>query len=210
MARVLVVDDDADINAALRESLELAGYDVAGALNGMDALAEVSRQCPDLVLLDQMLPDLDGAEVCRRLRSAPESKRVPIMFLTARAGEEARVRGLALGADDYVTKPFSMQELLLRIRAVLRRATPVEVRLPPEWVQLREQYRVWTGYAEIHLERGEWRDCLELSRSILVTCKDVISAAERARIYERLARCAQALGDEQGKRNWQEMARTVA
>jgi len=127
MARVLVVDDDADINAALRESLELAGYDVAGALNGMDALAEVSRQCPDLVLLDQMLPDLDGAEVCRRLRSAPESKRVPIMFLTARAGEEARVRGLALGADDYVTKPFSMQELLLRIRAVLRRATPVEV-----------------------------------------------------------------------------------
>jgi two-component system, OmpR family, phosphate regulon response regulator PhoB len=210
MTRVLVVDDDADINAVLRESLELAGYDVAGALTGMDALAEVSRRCPDLVLLDQMLPDLDGAEVCRRLRASPESKRVPIMFLTARAGEDARVRGLALGADDYVTKPFSMHELLLRIRAVLRRATPVEVRLPPEWVQLREQFRVWNGYAELHLERGEWRECLELSRSILVHCKDVLSAAERSRIYERLARCAQALGDEQGKRNWQELARTVA
>jgi DNA-binding response OmpR family regulator len=120
------------------------------------------------------------------------------------------VRGLALGADDYITKPFSMQELLLRIRAVLRRATPVEVRLPPEWVRLREQFRVWNSYAEIHLERGEWRDCLELSRSILVSCKDALSVAERAHIYERLARCAQALGDEKGKRDWQEMARTVA
>jgi DNA-binding response OmpR family regulator len=176
----------------------------------MEALAEVSRHCPDLVLLDQMLPDLDGSEVCRRVRAAPASKRVPIIFLTARSGEEARVRGLALGADDYITKPFSMQELLLRIRAVLRRATPVEVRLPPEWVRLREQFRVWNSYAEIHLERGEWRDCLELSRSILVSCKDALSVAERAHIYERLARCAQALGDEKGKRDWQEMARTVA
>jgi two-component system phosphate regulon response regulator PhoB len=210
MTRVLVVDDDADINVALRESLELAGYDAAGASTGMEALAEVSRHCPDLVLLDQMLPDLDGSEVCRRVRAAPASKRVPIIFLTARSGEEARVRGLALGADDYITKPFSMQELLLRIRAVLRRATPVEVRLPPEWVRLREQFRVWNSYAEIHLERGEWRDCLELSRSILVSCKDALSVAERAHIYERLARCAQALGDEKGKRDWQEMARTVA
>jgi DNA-binding response OmpR family regulator len=210
MTRVLVVDDDADINVALRESLQLAGYDTAGASTGAEALAEVGRQCPDLVLLDQMLPDLDGSEVCRRLRAAPGSKRVPIIFLTARSGEEARVRGLALGADDYITKPFSMQELLLRIRAVLRRATPVEVRLPPEWVRLREQFRVWNSYAELHLERGEWRDCLELSRSVLVNCKDALSAAERARIYERLARCAHALGDEQGKRNWQEMARTVA
>jgi DNA-binding response OmpR family regulator len=210
MTRVLVVDDDADINVALRESLQLAGYDTAGASTGTEALAEVGRQCPDLVLLDQMLPDLDGSEVCRRLRAAPGSKRVPIIFLTARSGEEARVRGLALGADDYITKPFSMQELLLRIRAVLRRATPVEVRLPPEWVRLREQFRVWNSYAEIHLERGEWRDCLELSRSILVSCKDALSVAERAHIYERLARCAQALGDEKGKRDWQEMARTVA
>jgi DNA-binding response OmpR family regulator len=210
MTRVLVVDDDADINVALRESLQLAGYDTAGASTGMEALAEVGRHCPDLVLLDQMLPDLDGSEVCRRLRAAPDSKRVPIIFLTARSGEDERVRGLALGADDYITKPFSMQELLLRIRAVLRRATPVEVRLPPEWVRLREQFRVWNSYAELHLERGEWRDCLELSRSVLVNCKDALSAAERSRIYERLARCAHALGDEQGKRNWQEMARTVA
>jgi DNA-binding response OmpR family regulator len=210
MTRVLVVDDDADINAALQESLQFAGYEVAGASTGMEALAEVSRHCPDLVLLDQMLPDLDGVEVCRRLRGAPETKRVPIMFLTARGGEDARVRGLALGADDYVTKPFSMQELLLRIRAVLRRATPVEVRLPPEWVRLREQFRIWNSYAEIHLERGEWGDCLDLSRSILATCKEVLSAAERAHIYARLARCSQALGDAKGERDWQELARTVA
>jgi DNA-binding response OmpR family regulator len=207
MARVLVVDDDQDINESLREALEIAGYEVAGVTTGVAALAEVQRSLPDLVLLDQMLPDLDGVEVCRRLRASAETRRVPIMFLTARGGEEARVSGLALGADDYVTKPFSLQELLLRIRAVLRRATPVEMRLPPQWVRLREQFRVWSSYADLHLERGEWRDCLELSRSILHTCNEVLSAAERTHVYERMARCAQALGDVQGARSWTEMAR---
>ena len=209
MARVLVVDDDPDINMSVQASLRIAGYEVVGALTGAAALAEVGRQCPDLVLLDQMLPDLDGGEICRRLRAAPETKRVPIMFLTARSGEDARVRGLALGADDYVTKPFSMPELLLRIGAVLRRATPVEMRLPPEWVRLREQFRVWNSYADIHLERAEWQDCLDLSRNILHSCDAALSAAERARIYERMARCARELGDEKGQHTWQEMARTA-
>ena len=206
MARLLVVDDDRDINESLQEALRMAGYQVTGVLTGADALAEVRRHCPDLVLLDQMLPDIDGSEVCRALRASPDTRRVPIMFLTARSGESERVRGLALGADDYVTKPFSLQELLLRIRAVLRRATPVEMRLPPEWVRLREQYRVWNGYAEIHATQGEWRDCLELSRSILHTCEGVLSAAERAGIYERMARCAHALGDVKAQRDWQERA----
>ena len=85
---------------------------------------------------------------------AAETKRVPIVFLTARTGEQARISGLALGADDYVVKPFSMPELLLRIRAILRRATPVEVRLPPLWVRMRDQFRIWSGYAEIHFERA--------------------------------------------------------
>ena len=145
-----------------------------------------------------MLPDIDGAEVCRRLRRAPETKRVPIMFLSARAGQDARVGGLALGADDYVVKPFSMRELVLRVGAVLRRATPVEMKLPPEWVRLRDQFRVWNRYAEIHLARGEWRDCLELSRSILHNCDGALGPDERGRIYERIARCAQELGDGEG------------
>jgi two-component system, OmpR family, phosphate regulon response regulator PhoB len=194
MFRVLVVDDDSDINETLREALKISGYDPVGVFDGASALAEVDRQCPDLVLLDQMLPDIDGVEVCRRLRERPETKRVPIVFLTARGGEQARISGLALGADDYVVKPFSMPELLLRIRAILRRATPVEVRLPPGWVRLREQFRIWSGYAEIHFERGEWRECLELSRNILHSCDAVLSAVERNRLYARLASCSQSLG----------------
>jgi two-component system phosphate regulon response regulator PhoB len=208
MFRVLVVDDDVDINEVVQEGLRSAGYDVAGALSGAEALAEVERRCPDLVLLDQMLPDIDGVEVCRRLRESARTRRVPIMFLSARAEQDARVRGLALGADDYVVKPFSMRELILRVGAVLRRATPVEMRLPPEWVRLRDQYRVWNRYAEIHLTRGEWRDCLELSRSILHNCDAALGPDERRRIYERIARCAKELGDADAQRSWQSKAET--
>jgi len=207
MFRVLVVDDDTDINESVQAGLKLAGFDAVGALTGEAALAETHRQCPDLVLLDQMLPDIDGAEICRRLRGAPRTKHIPVVFLTARAGEEARIGGLALGADDYIVKPFSMQELVLRIRAVLRRATPVELRLPPEWLQLRDQFRVWNSYAEIHLARGEWRDCLEVSRSILHNCDKALSPGERGAIYERLAACSEKLGDVPAKRAWQDLAR---
>jgi two-component system phosphate regulon response regulator PhoB len=207
MFRVLVVDDDADINESVRASLNLAGYDAVGALTGETALAEAERRCPDLVLLDQMLPDIEGAEICRRLRAEPKTKRIPVVFLTARAGEAARIGGLALGADDYIVKPFSMQELVLRIGAVLRRATPVELRLPPQWLRLRDQFRVWNSYAEIHEARGEWRDCLELSRSILHNCEGALSPAERAAIYRRLAICAENLGDVPQQRVWQERVR---
>jgi two-component system, OmpR family, phosphate regulon response regulator PhoB len=209
MFRVLVVDDDPDINEVVQEGLRSGGYDTVGALTGAEALAEVERRCPDLVLLDQMLPDIDGVEVCRRLRAAPQTRRVPIMFLTAVGGSEARVRGLALGADDYIVKPFSMRELILRVGAVLRRATPVELRLPQEWIQLRDQFRVWNRYAEIHLSRGEWRDCLELSRSILHNCDGALGPDERRRIYERIARCAQELGDTEGQKTWQGKSETI-
>jgi DNA-binding response OmpR family regulator len=211
MYRVLIVEDDADINATLQEALRLAGYDVVGALTGEDAFAEVTRRCPDLVLLDQMLPDLDGVEICRRLRAAPRTKRVPIMFLTARSGEEARVRGLAAGADDYVVKPFSMQELILRVRGLLRRSSTLpEPRLAPAWLACREQFRVWDSYAKIHLERGEWQECLELCRSIVHRCEDALSPAERCLLYSRLARCSQQLGDQKAERAWQELAHEQA
>ncbi len=156
-----------------------------------------------------MLPDIDGAEICRRLRAAPRTKRIPVVFLTARAGEEARIGGLAIGADDYIVKPFSMQELVLRLRAVLRRATPVELQLPPGWVRLRDQSRVWNRYAEIHLSRGEWRDCLELLRSILHNCEGALSPGERAAIYQRLSTCAEKLGDVPAQRAWQERGREL-
>jgi DNA-binding response OmpR family regulator len=207
MYRVLVVEDDADINATLQVAMRLAGYDVAGALTGQDAFDEVQRRCPDLVLLDQMLPDVDGVEICRRLRSAPRTKRVPIIFLTARAEEDARVRGLTAGADDYVVKPFSMQELLLRVGGLLRRASSLpDIRLAPAWLHCREQFRVWDSYATIHLEHGEWQECLELCRSILHRCEQALSPAERCLLYSRLARCAQKLGDQKAERAWQELA----
>jgi DNA-binding response OmpR family regulator len=189
----------------------LAGFDVTGALTGGAALAEVERRCPDLMLLDQMLPDIDGLEVCRKLRAEARTERLPIIFLTARAGEEARVKGLASGADDYVVKPFSMQELVLRIQALLRRASSLpEIRLPPAWLHCREQFRVWDTYAKLHLERGEWRECQELCSSILARCEEALSAAERCLLYSRLASCAQHLGDTKAERLWYERAHAEA
>jgi DNA-binding response OmpR family regulator len=207
MARVLVVDDDADIAAAVVEALKVGGYEAESVGTGAAALAACAVQRPELVLLDQMLPDIDGLEVCRRLRTNAETATVPVIFLTARTDEKARVRGLAAGADDYVVKPFSLAELLLRIRAVLRRATPVDLHLPPLWVRMRDKYRLWNGYAEIHLARGEWRDCLEVSQSILNSCEDALTPVERVQLLERLALCAQRLGDDEAGRAWRNMAR---
>jgi DNA-binding response OmpR family regulator len=211
MYRVLIVEDDPDINATLQEAMRLAGYDPVGALTGEAGLAEVQRRCPDMVLLDQMLPDIEGIEVCRRLRAAPRTRRVPIMFLSARVAADARVAGLAAGADDYLGKPFSMQELVLRVRGLLRRSSSgPDVSLAPDWLQCREQFRVWDSFAKIHLEREEWVECQELCRSILARCEAALSPAERCLLYSRLARCAQGVGDDKAERAWQELAHQQA
>ncbi len=118
--RVLVVDDDATVSDVVRRYLERAGFAVALAADGPAALAAYDRDQPDLVVLDLMLPGMDGLEVCRRLRD--RSSGVPIIMLTALGEESDRVLGLQLGADDYVTKPFSPRELVLRVQSVLRRA----------------------------------------------------------------------------------------
>ena len=118
MALVLLVEDETDLNNLVRDQLVAEGHSVDQAFNGAEAIAAVARQVPDLVLLDWMLPDLDGLTVCRRLR---QDHVMPIIMLTARGEEVDRVLGLEVGADDYVTKPFSMRELLARVRAVLRR-----------------------------------------------------------------------------------------
>ena len=117
--RVLVVDDDPAINDLLASGLRFVGFDVDVAARGYDALATVAEQVPDVVVLDVMLPDCDGFEVCRRLRE--RGVQVPVVFLTARGTTDDKVNGLRLGGDDYLTKPFSFEELVARIESVLRR-----------------------------------------------------------------------------------------
>ena len=123
MTRILVVEDDRSIRLGLEDTLKAKGYEVTVALRGEHALELARQSRPDLIILDIMLPDIDGFEVCRRIKSASGQLRgTPIIMLTARGSEIDRVRGLELGADDYVTKPFSLMELLARVAAVLRRA----------------------------------------------------------------------------------------
>ncbi|MEM7124081.1 MAG: phosphate regulon transcriptional regulator PhoB [Pseudomonadota bacterium] len=123
-ATILVVDDEAPILALLRYNLDKAGYRVVEATDGQEALTLIREQSPDLVVLDWMLPSISGIEVCRQVRRDSELRNLPIIMLTARGEEQDRVRGLEVGADDYIPKPFSPAELLARIRAVLRRIRP--------------------------------------------------------------------------------------
>jgi two-component system, OmpR family, response regulator MprA len=121
-SRVLVVDDDKAVRESLRRSLEFNGYDVALARDGAEALVALGRSTPDVVVMDVMMPRLDGIETTRALRAAGHD--VPVLVLTARDAVGDRVEGLDAGADDYLTKPFDLQELLARLRALLRRAVP--------------------------------------------------------------------------------------
>lgn len=123
---VLVVEDEPDIRNLLVLHLEREGFAARTARTGAEVLRQVKTAPPDLILLDLMLPELDGLEVCRRLRGDPATASIPVIMLTARGEEVDRVVGLELGADDYVSKPFSPKELLARIRAVLRRSRPGE------------------------------------------------------------------------------------
>jgi two-component system phosphate regulon response regulator PhoB len=157
---VLIAEDEAPLVTLLRYNLEKEGYRVLEAHNGDEALMVSSEDAPDLVLLDWMLPKVSGIEVCRRLRGRAETRNVPIIMLTARGEEADRVRGLDTGADDYVTKPFSMTELLARIRAVMRRIRPA---LAEEVVSFgdvtidRSAHRVKRGDKDIRLGPTEYR-----------------------------------------------------
>jgi DNA-binding response OmpR family regulator len=128
---ILVIDDEKDIQELVRYNLEKEGYDVIVARDGSSGLDIALRHRPDLIVLDLMMPGMDGLEVCRRLRSDDRGRRVPLLMLTAKATETDRVVGLEFGADDYVTKPFSPRELVARVKAILRRsqaqADPVEL-----------------------------------------------------------------------------------
>src|SRR6266852_5315723 len=124
-AHILIVDDDNSVTSALRRTLAYAGYQVSIAANGVGALSIVRIRPPDLVMLDLMLPDIDGLEVCRRLRNAGDS--IAVLMLTARDTVADRVAGFETGADDYLVKPFAQEELLARVKALLRRRGPPDV-----------------------------------------------------------------------------------
>ena len=157
MARILIVDDEPQMVRGLEDNLRFEGYETVSARDGRAALALAARESPDLVLLDVMMPGMSGWDVCRELRA--KGLEMPVIMLTARGQEADRVRGLEIGADDYVSKPFSLRELLARIRAVLRRPGPRQTlgELAFGDVQLDLRARVASkGGREVKLTRKEF------------------------------------------------------
>jgi two-component system phosphate regulon response regulator PhoB len=179
VANILIVDDERDIVSLLDFNLRQAGFETALAYSGDEALTAARRRPPDLVLLDLMLPDTSGTEVCRQLKSDPRTRSVPVMMLTARGEELDRVVGFELGADDYVVKPFSVRELVLRVKAVLRRAGQQGSEKPiTEVGGIRidvDQHRAWV--------RGELLDLTPLEFRLLST---LVTRAGRVQSRERL------------------------
>ena len=160
--RLLLVDDEDNLRSMLEAALRHSGFEVHPAANGRDALDAVPEVKPDLIVLDVMLPDLDGFEVARRLRQAEGAgTRVPVIFLTARDTTSDKVEGLRLGSDDYVTKPFSIEELIERVKAVLRRSSgsgPGEQKLSYADLDLDEETRdVWRAGHLIELTPTEYK-----------------------------------------------------
>ena len=179
--KVMVVDDDAKTVELVRLYLDRDGYQVLTAHNGLEALRLARDSCPDLIILDLMLPDVDGLEVCRTLRRESE---VPVIMLTARTTDQDKLAGLDLGADDYVTKPFSPKELLARVRAVLRR-------LPGE----RGPEEVKSGRLSMNLATHEaWLDGRPLNLTSVEFKLLGMLAREPGRVFSRASLIEEALG----------------
>lgn len=160
MPRILVVEDEDSLSNLLQYNLQKEGFDAVIAGDGEEALVQVDERLPDLIILDWMLPKVAGVEVCRRLRANADTRNVPIIMLTARGEEADRIRGLDTGADDYITKPFSMTELLARVRAVLRRIRPglaEDVVKGGDLTIDRVAHRVHRAGREIHLGPTEFK-----------------------------------------------------
>lgn len=158
--RILIIEDEEALSLLLRYNLEREGYDVETVSQGDEAEAKLREWTPDLLVLDWMLPGVSGIELCRRLRMRVETKSLPIIMLTARGEESERVRGLSTGADDYIVKPFSVPELIARVRALLRRAKPERISEILSFGDLeldREQKRVSRAGREIELGPTEFR-----------------------------------------------------
>ncbi|MFR9731335.1 response regulator transcription factor [Saccharopolyspora sp. MS10] len=177
-ARVLVVDDEPNILELLTAALRLSGFEVRGAASGAEALRAAGEFRPHIVVLDVMLPDQDGFTVARRLRERDEA--VPVLFLTARDAVEDRIAGLTAGGDDYVTKPFSLDEVVLRLRAILRRARPAPLAEPDSRLRYRdleldeETYEVRRAGRLVNLSPTEFK----LLRYLLVNAEKVVSKGQ--------------------------------
>ncbi|MFI6496452.1 response regulator transcription factor [Nonomuraea typhae] len=176
-ARLLVVEDEPDILELLSASLRFSGFEVIGLSRGASAIEAALRHRPDLIILDVMLPDVDGFKVIKRLRSGGD--RTPVLFLTARDSVDDRIRGLTLGGDDYVSKPFSLDEVVARIRAVLRRfhtgATAPQPRLTFADIELDDDsHQVWRGGEPVQLSPTEFN----LLRYFLLNVGRVLSKAQ--------------------------------
>ena len=159
-ARVLIVEDEAALAELLRYNLEAEGFIVSHASTGEEAELLIAEEKPDLIILDWMLPTFSGVELCRRIRARQETRAIPILMLTARGEESDRIRGLSTGADDYVVKPFSLPELMARVKAILRRTAPERVAdvLRAGEIELdRAAHRVTRGNREVRLGPTEFR-----------------------------------------------------
>jgi two-component system phosphate regulon response regulator PhoB len=159
-ASILIVEDEEPIQILLSYNLESEGYRVRATAQGEDAQRMVNEERPDLIVLDWMLPGISGIEVCRLLRARPETRGIPVIMLTARGEEAERVRGLATGADDYMVKPFSVPELLARIRTILRRVNPdvvAETLKAGDLALDRRTRRVRRGPRDVNLSPTEFR-----------------------------------------------------
>ncbi|MFA5955305.1 phosphate regulon transcriptional regulator PhoB [Hyphomicrobium sp.] len=159
-AKIIVVEDEAPLAELLKYNLQSEGYDVVQAADGEEAELLLSEQSFDLAVLDWMIPKISGIELCRRLRNRADTQSLPIILLTARGEEADRVRGLTTGADDYVTKPFSVQELMARVKALLRRASPErmsDILVSGEIAMDRGAHKVTRGVREVRLGPTEYR-----------------------------------------------------
>lgn len=162
MAKILIVEDEHDLQQVIEYNLKQAGHEVVCAKLGHDAIRLAKEQHPDLVLLDLMLPDISGTDVCKALKESINTKQIPVLMVTARGEEIDRVVGFEIGADDYVVKPFSVRELLLRIQAVLRRGRS-EPPAPESYVEFgrlrvdRGAHRVWVEGEEVELTALEFK-----------------------------------------------------
>src|SRR6476469_5232024 len=159
-AKVLVVEDEEPLALLLRYNLEAEGYAVDVVHRGDEAEVAIAESSPDLIVLDWMLPGLSGLELCRRLRTGKDSRTIPIILLTARSEESDRIRGLSTGADDYVVKPFSLPELMARVKAIMRRTSPDRVAevLKIADIELdRAAHRVTRGLRQVRLGPTEFR-----------------------------------------------------
>lgn len=160
MAKVLVVEDEQALALLLKYNLEKEGYDVVIEDRGNKVLAVVERECPSLILLDWMLPELSGVEICKIIRSKPDLKNIPIIMLTAKGQEEDKIKGLNAGADDYVTKPFSVPELMARVKTNMRRAPQIIITKELTYEDIKidlVQKKVFRAENYVHLGPTEFR-----------------------------------------------------